>query len=125
MNNDRFKFRVPIRCNACKFQGFQYWEWNGQQFIENGHGKCKCEAPAFEIVGQPQQCTGWRDINNELIFAGHGIRHMHSAVEGVVIWDDKHGSFVFIWEDGEKSYYNPYSTVNDIEIIGTIHGEEK
>ena len=81
MNNDRFKFRVPIKCNVCKFQGFQYWEWNGRQFIEAGHDKCKCKAPAFEIVGSPEQCTG--------LSAAKSYRG--NKPENLLVWEEDKG----------------------------------
>lgn len=58
----KIRFRQPLQCNICKTKGFQYWEFNGQEFVPDGFDQCPCgENPAFEIVGDIQQYAGLKD----------------------------------------------------------------
>lgn len=136
MKNDRFKFRVPIRCNKCGFKGFQYWEWDGQKFTTDDWDECQCEVSTFEIIGAPQQCTGQKDKNGKLIFEGDllstnkidsydGFRPQIIEVyfnykEGILKGREiklKYGADYPLWQSFIAKY--------DFEIIGNIHEEVK
>jgi len=67
------KFRIPLKCNNCGKLGFDYQEWNGQQFITTHITPC-CDKRAYEIVGRPQQFTSISDKNEKEICEGDIVR---------------------------------------------------
>jgi uncharacterized phage protein (TIGR01671 family) len=122
--NDRFKFRVKIKCNNCKKSGYQYWHWNGQFFNEDCFDACGCDSPAMEIVGKLEQCIGKKDNAGKLIFAGDVIKMKFIAlgkefeVEGVVRYNKKECCFKV-----KDISFSP--RILNIEIIGNTKKTEK
>ena len=120
---NRFKFRVRIKCNNCKKEGYQYWFWNGQFFTEDCFDACECNNPAMETVGKLEQCTGYQDKNDNLIFAGDIVKMKFIVfgedfeVEDAVIYNKKKCSY--------KVKDIPFSPqILHIEITGNIHDKE-
>ena len=128
------KFRVPIKCNICNVKAFQYWEWNGQQFIECGYGKCKCIKSAFEIVGDVEQSIGLHDSKGVEIFEGDIVRasgddyHSNESIildgDWIFVGKVTFDNFIYAVESDDKcwiTFAEIYSESLKIEIIGNIH----
>jgi len=68
MNNYRLIFRLPVKCHGCGNVIYGKVWWDGFGFSEE-HCHCDCGCHKERIL-EPEQCTGYLDKNDELIYKG-------------------------------------------------------
>lgn len=106
------KVRIPLRCNRCQKKGFDYQEWNGQQFMTYAITPC-CDNRAYEIVGDPQEFIDLLDDNGKEICESDLVRWAGEIYE--IIWQRDHFG----------AYRSGCNTLMDwweeFEVIGNIH----
>lgn len=121
MNNDRFKFRV--------------W-WKKEKRYRTDVKITPIERFCVKefIV---EQCTGLRDINGNLIYAGDrgiltvfggigpngGYVDSDKQVNAQVEWADECAGFYFVDDNG--IYYDMTNSTEIFEIIGNIHEQKE
>ena len=125
----KIRFRQPLQCNICKTKGFQYWEFNGQEFVPDGFDQCPCgENPAFEIVGGTQQYTGLEDKNGKPIYDGDMVRYWSSdsktSAIHKVMWDNYKMGYI-LSQDGlakiDEGLWMREWYKQRAEVIGNTH----
>ena len=114
------RFRALIYCATCGEHGFQYWVWNGQQFIEDGISRpCQCPLKC-EMDGKIQQYTGLEDKNGKSIYEGDIVDYQEK--KWVVEFDD--GEVLVWWLDcGEHKCGSELNRCDTdyYQVIGSIH----
>ena len=128
MNNDRLKFRTPYYLpnpdGINEFVGFAHWD------AISGR-------PNMMVVwDNDEQCTGLRDINGKLIYAGDrgtltvfggigpngGYVDSDKQVNAQVEWVDECAGFYFVDDNG--IYYDMTNSIETFEIVGNIHEQK-
>lgn len=138
MNNDRFKFREPLRCSVCN--KFAYWifDLKGRDFGKFDRETCGCSmfdcTKGYERCGDTEQCTGLKDKNDKLIYDNDIVKDKWGRVMRIVWREDTDCSvqgcfqFMAIINPMNNFNYAPFSSWWDfddkcleVEIVGNIH----
>lgn len=142
MNNDRLKFRlwdikneeyVEDQCDECciYFDG----RLHAGAYCDDSYTGHWDEYEQHEVI--IEQCTGLRDINCNLIYAGDrgiltvfggigpngGYVDSDKQVNVRVEWVDECAGFYFVDDNG--IYYDMTNSTEIFEIIGNIHTKDK
>lgn len=135
MNNDRLKFRV--------------WDKKNKKYMEN-YASCSINESGvlhvhtfgqhYELENtedfEVEQCTGLKDKNGNLIYAGDkgiltvfggigpngGYVDSDKQVNAQVEWVDECAGFYFIDDNG--IYYDMTNSIENFEIVGNIHEQK-
>ena len=141
MNNDRLKFRlwdikneeyVEDQCDECciYFDG----RLHAGAYCDDGYTGHWGEYEQHEVI--IEQCTGLRDINGNLIYAGDrgiltvfggigpngGYVDSDKQVNAQVEWVDECAGFYFVDDNG--IYYDMTNSTEVFEIIGNVHEQK-
>ena len=117
---DRFKFRIPMFTDKGTFMEFQYLELG--DFIE---------CTLCGTNGEPQQCTGLKDINGNLIYEGDIIQipddydtyGMFACEKREIYFNE--GGFRLKPKWDKNSRGNWLEDTKDFEVIGNIYENPK
>lgn len=129
MNNDRLKFRlwdikneeyVEDQCDECciSFDG----RLHAGAYCDDGYTGHWGEYEQHEVI--IEQCTGLRDKNGNLMYAGdRGVRNdcFVKNQEFVILWDDANARFIAKTKDGILDFIPDGDCA---EIIGNIHEQK-
>jgi len=123
MSNDRFKFRIAVKCRKCGKISFRYGQLQSSfRIVEEGDESClHCRSYCIDIIKKDrfEQCTGLKDKNKKLCYSQDFIKHpLYGG--GVIYWGDCSGAWFVDWFeiDGCERLCE---TIKESEIIGNIH----
>lgn len=129
--NDRFKFRVWDKyAHETPAEQIQFLCFNGCLVDSDG-----CHHSPDDYIFE--QCTGLRDINGNLIYAGDrgiltvfggigpngGYVDSDKQVNARVEWVDECAGFYFVDDNG--IYYDMTNSTESFEIVGNIHEQKE
>lgn len=106
MNQDRLKFRIPMFTDKDSFIEFQYIEL----------GDC-IESTLCGYNGNPQFCTGLKDMNDKLIYEGDVVYDPYLNENFIVKYDDN--SLGFVFEASGESY--GVEQFEKLLLLGNLH----
>lgn len=127
MNNNRFKFRV-WDADMRKYLVGEFLVGGCGDMVRN---VVDCENFLNKGNYIIEQCTGLKDKNGDLIYAGDVVKYYWGAKTntGFICWNDDFAGF-YIVNNEEHCIESPHCLMNvvnkkNIEIIGNIHKKDE